>query len=270
PPGRLTGRGVAVYARPTPAPGQTSLRLSRRDDGGLVLEVPFPETGTGSHSVARQQLAAALGIPPAAVEVRQAPTQSLSYDPGVGASRITVGISSAIAQLARRWEDSGDSSVTVETQPGEAPALAYCAQQATVAVDPETGKVEVLRLVSAVDVADIVRPASHRLQIEGGALMGWGFACLEDLLEEDGQTWAANLSEFKLPTAADSPDLRTVLVTGGRGVGPANVKAVGELSNVAVAAAVANAVADATGVQIRDLPVTAERVYWTLRERRHS
>jgi CO/xanthine dehydrogenase Mo-binding subunit len=264
PAGWLTGRGVAVYARPTPAPGQTSMRLSRRDDEGLVVDVPFPETGTGSHSVVRHLLAERLGVPPATVEVRQAPTGALGYDPGVGASRVTVGISSAVAQLARRWEDAGGGAVSIETEPGEGPALAYCAQEATVAIDPETGELKVLRLVSAVDVAEVLRPASHQLQIDGGALMGWGFACLEDLLEQDGQPWAANLSEFKLPAAADSPDLGTVLVTGGRGVGPSNVKSVGELSNVAVAAAIANAVADAAGAQIRDLPITAERIYWAL------
>jgi CO/xanthine dehydrogenase Mo-binding subunit len=94
--------------------------------------------------------------------------------------------------------------------------------------------------------------------------MGFGFACLEDLLEEDGQIWAANLSEFRLPTAEDAPGLRTVLVEGGRGVGPANVKAVGELANVPVAAAVANAVHDAVGARVRQLPITAERVYWAM------
>jgi CO/xanthine dehydrogenase Mo-binding subunit len=63
----------------------------------------------------------------------------------------------------------------------------------------------------------------------------------------------------------DAPALRTVLVEGGQGVTPANVKPVGELTNVAVAAAVANAVADATGCRIRDLPVTAEKVFWALK-----
>jgi CO/xanthine dehydrogenase Mo-binding subunit len=61
----------------------------------------------------------------------------------------------------------------------------------------------------------------------------------------------------------DIPVLRTVLVEGGQGVTSANVKPVGELTNVAVAAAIANAVADATGCRIRDLPVTAEKVFWS-------
>ncbi len=269
PPGWLAARGVAAYARPTPAPGPTSLRLEREASGRLMVEVPIPETGTGSHTVVRQRLAGALGVPPASIEVRQGSTGTLGYDPGVGGSRVTVGMSTAVDQLAEAWVAAGgDGPVSVDTQPGDdQPALAYCVQVASVAVDPGTGQVKLLELVSAVDVADIVRPASHRLQIDGGALMGLGFALLEDLLEEDGQVWASNLGEFKLPTAADAPALRTVLVEGGTGVGPANVKSVGELTNVPVAAAVANAVAAATGCQLRQLPITAERVYWAMRDR---
>lgn len=268
PPGWLIGQGVAAYARPTPAPGDTSLRLQRGPSGRLVVEVPIPETGTGSHSVVQVTLARALGISPESVEVRQASTASLGYDPGVGGSRVTVGMTAAVDRLARAWlESGGDGPVSVGGKPGEEPpALAYCVQVANVAVDPETGQVKVLELLSALDVAEIVRPASHQLQIDGGALMGWGFACLEDLLEQDGAVWASNLAEFSLPTAADAPRLHTVLLRGGKGVGPANVKSVGELTNVPSAAAVANAIAAATGAQMRELPLSAERVYRALSE----
>jgi CO/xanthine dehydrogenase Mo-binding subunit len=104
------------------------------------------------------------------------------------------------------------------------------------------------------------------MQIDGGTVMGYGFACLEDLAEDDGQITAATLGEFKLPAMADVPVLRTVLVEGAQGVTSASVKPVGELTNVPVAAAIANAVADATGCRIRDLPITAEKVYWALHE----
>lgn len=268
PSGWRRGAGMAAYARPTPAPATTSLRLVPSADGTLGVEVPFPDTGTGSHSVVAEELAARLGVERERVRVRQVSTGDLPFDPGVGASRVTVGVSSAVAQLAAAWEAStGDTPVTVVTEPGDdGPALTCCAQVAHVAVDPETGQVRVLELVTAVDVATVVRRRSHRLQVDGGAVMGLGFACFEDLLEAEGQPWASNLAEFRLPTAEDVPPLRTVLVEGGTGVGPADVKAVGELSNVPVAAAVANAVADAVGCRLRQLPITAERVYWGLRD----
>lgn len=269
-PGLLHGSGIAIYARPTSPPSVTSLRLIPVAEGSFEVEVPFPETGTGSHSLVREELGARLGVDPQLVTVRQVSTSSLPYDPGVGGSRVTAGLTTAVQLLVDRWEESDrDGPVTVESAPAdEPPALSYCAQVAHVAVDPETGQVRVTELVTAIDVATVVRPASHRLQIDGGAVMGLGFACLEDLLESDGQVWAGSLGEHRLPSAADVPVLRTVLVEGGRGVGPDNVKSVGELANVPTGAAVANAVANATGCRIRELPITAERVYRQLREHR--
>jgi CO/xanthine dehydrogenase Mo-binding subunit len=260
------GTGVAVYARPTPSPAPTSLMLTPLPGGRLEVGVPIPETGTGSHAMIRRQLAAELRLDPSEVVVRQLPTTALPGDPGVGASRVTVGLSRAVARLAEEWRASAHEGPVMVTLPAstEPPALTYCAQVARVAVDLETGQVRILELVSAVDVAEIVNPRAHQMQIDGGAVMGIGFACLEDLLEDDGQVLASNLGEFRLPAAVDIPVLRTVLVADGRGVGPANVKAIGELTNVPVAAAIANAVADATGTRVRELPITAERVYWAI------
>jgi putative selenate reductase molybdopterin-binding subunit len=267
--GLAHGIGVAVYARPTPSPSPTSLGLTPLPGGRLEVGVPVPETGTGSHAVIRRQLAARLGIDPSRVVVRQVPTTALPGDPGVGASRVTAGMSRAVGRLAEEWLASAqDGPVMVTLQAAtEPPALSFCAQVARVAVDLETGQVKILELVSAVDVAEIVNPRAHQMQIDGGAVMGIGFACLEDLLEDEGQVLAANLGEFRLPAAADVPALRTVLVAGGRGVGPANVKAIGELTNVPAAAAVANAIADAAGTRVRQLPITAERVYLAINGR---
>lgn len=276
PPGWRHGTGVAVYAREAPPIRGTSVRLEQGPGDTVRAGVPIPETGTGNHAVVRNLLAAELGISPGRVEVVQLATSELPADPGVGGSRVTVGMAAALIRAAQAWrERSGDGPVLAGTgadaanQPdggdGEPAVVSYCAQAATVAVDPGTGQVAVLDLTTAVDVGRIVSPRAHQMQIDGGAVMGYGFACLEDLLEEDGQLMAANLGEFKIPSAADIPPLRTVLVTGGQGVTSAGVKPVGELANVPVAAAVANAVAAATGCRIRDLPVTAERVYWALR-----
>lgn len=272
PAGWRRGTGMAVYARPTPAPGRTSLRLVPGGDGSFAVEVPFPDTGTGSHSMVAEEVADRLGVGRDDVVVRQVTTAALPYDEGVSGSWVTAAVSTAVHRLVAAWESGPrDGPVEVATGRGdEEPALAYCAQVAHVAVDPETGQVRVLDLVTAVDVAEVLRPRSHRLQIDGGAVMGLGFALFEDLLEADGQPWASNLAEFRLPTPEDVPPLHTVLVGGGTGVGPANVKGVGELTNVPTAAAVANAVADAVHVRVRRLPITAERVYWSLHPKGES
>jgi CO/xanthine dehydrogenase Mo-binding subunit len=98
------------------------------------------------------------------------------------------------------------------------------------------------------------------MQIEGGAVMGFGFACCEDLMLVDGRVWAANLGEFKIPSSRDVPELVTVTVPGAVGLEGLGIKSVGELANVPTAAAIVNAIADAVGVRVRDLPVRGEKV----------
>jgi CO/xanthine dehydrogenase Mo-binding subunit len=275
PPEWRCGTGLVLYAREAPGIGAHSVRLIPLADGKIQAEVGIPETGTGSHTVVRNLLAAALSVSEADVEVVHVATDELPGDPGVGGSRVTVGMAAVLEQAARAWRErrGADEVVTVQSAPagrGDSktppPAVSsYCAQVARVAVDPATGQVKVLQLTTVVDVGRVVHPAGHQMQVDGGAVMGYGFACLEDLVEEDGQITAATLGEFKLPALADVPVLRTVLIEGAQGVASANVKPVGELTNVPVAAAIANAVADATGCRIRDLPITAEKVYWAMR-----
>jgi CO/xanthine dehydrogenase Mo-binding subunit len=283
PAGWRHGTGVAVYARPVPRTGATSLRLVPGSLGRVQVEVAIPETGTGSHTMVRNRLAAELSISADDVEVVQVSTAVLPIDPGVGASRVTVGMSEALGWAARAWRArAGDEPVVVElgadgrpeaagpADPADvaasAPVVSYCAQAARVAVDPGTGQVKVLEITSAVDVGQIINPLAHQMQIDGGTVMSYGFGCLEDLMEAEGQVLAANLGEFKIASMKDIPSLRTVLVEGGRGVGTANVKPIGELTNVPAAAAIANAVAAATRHRIRSLPITAEKVFWTLQE----
>ncbi|HLQ60811.1 MAG TPA: xanthine dehydrogenase family protein molybdopterin-binding subunit [Candidatus Acidoferrales bacterium] len=267
PAGMRHGMGVAIYDRSTPG-GSTSLRLIAGAAGTIEVEVPFPEQGSGVHTVVREGLARALDLPPDRIRVRQVSTAGLPQDDGVGGSRVTASLSVAIGKAAAAWRRrSGPDPVLVLTEREDGgPFTSYCVQIAQVAVDPETGRVQVLELLSAVDVAGVINPQAHRMQLEGAAAMGYGFACLEDLQVVDGQVWAAGLGEFRLPTSADVPRFRTVLVEGGRGIGALNVKSAGELSNAPAAAAIANAVARATGVRIRELPITAERVYRSLRE----
>ena len=91
-------------------------------------------------------------------------------------------------------------------------------------------------------------------------MTGIGYALMEDLRVEDGRVAAANLGEFKLPTVRDIPELQTVLLRSESGLGPHRLKEIGEGPLAPVAAAIANAVADAIGAPILDLPITAEKV----------
>ena len=132
-------------------------------------------------------------------------------------------------------------------------------------MDLETGQVKVLRLITAHDVGTVINPQAHQGQIDGGVVTGLGLALTEELVVDGGQVLNGNLGDYKLPTIADVPPLETVLVHTPDGTGPYEAKAIGELANNATAAAIANAVADATGCQLFELPITAERVYKALR-----
>jgi CO/xanthine dehydrogenase Mo-binding subunit len=88
----------------------------------------------------------------------------------------------------------------------------------------------------------------------------------EELVSEDGRILNGHLGDYKLPTMADIPPLETVLVPTSGGEGPYQAKAIGELANNATAAAIANAIADAVGCQLFELPITAERVYAALHQ----
>jgi len=143
----------------------------------------------------------------------------------------------------------------------------FNAQVAEVVVDPETGQVRVERLVTAHDVGTIINPVTHQGQIDGGAITGYGLALTEELAMEQGRVTTAHLGDYKLPTMADVPPLETVLVPSGGGTGPYEAKAIGEFANNSPPAAIANAIADAVGVRLFELPITAERVYRALRMR---
>ena len=267
PAGWRHGQGIGVSEHATHV-GATSLRLVPLPGGRIRVELPIPETGTGSATVAREILASLLGLEHDMLDIVHVGTADLPGDTGAGASRVTATLSIVMEKAAAAWrERSAEEAVIVETDGVAAsPVTSSCVQVAQVAVDPGSGQVKVLEVLSAVDVADIVNPLAHRMQIEGGAAMGYGFACLEDLLLSEGQVWGANLGEFKIPSSRDVPPFRTVLVPGAKGLSALNVKAVGELTNVPTAAAIANAVAAAVGVRVRELPITAERVYWALQE----
>ena len=257
--------GVALYAR-SASPGTGSLRVTRRGEK-LEAEVGVPETGTGSHDIVARYLSRDLGVPPEDLVVRQVSTAGLPYDSGAGGSRVTLTLLKLLEEMnseeARaRLDAEGTASVELKAGSGGT-ARSFCAQVARVSVDQDTGQFDVHDLVTAMDAGLIVSDVAHQMQIEGGAVMGLGFALFEDLGEEDGQVWSANLGEFRLPTAGDLPEMHTVIVPDEAFVNANMAKSVGELTNNAVAAAVANALG-AAGVRLRKLPLTAEAVFWAL------
>ena len=140
-----------------------------------------------------------------------------------------------------------------------------------VAVDPETGEIEILRYVIAEDVGHVINPLLLNGQITGAAAQGVGATLLEELVySEEGQPLAGTLMDYLLPTATDIPAFETkVLDLAPSPLNPLGVKGGGEIGIVATGAALANAVSSALaplGVQVRDLPLSPDRVRRLVRE----
>jgi CO/xanthine dehydrogenase Mo-binding subunit len=140
-----------------------------------------------------------------------------------------------------------------------------CAQVAEVEVDPETGQVKLIKFISAHNTGRVINPLMHQGQIEGGAMMGIGYALMEHLMIADGKVTTTHFGDYKIPTIKDVPEFKTSVFESSKGAGPYNSMPIGETSNIPVAAAIANAVEDAVGVRINSLPITAEKVLTALR-----
>src|SRR5439155_4686896 len=146
--------------------------------------------------------------------------------------------------------ETGGSYDSAEHEHEDGADAGFCAYMVEVEVDPDTGQVRPVDTVLVADVGTVINPLAHLGQLEGGFVFGMGNGLMEELLVEDGKVTTLNLGDYKLPTMADVPPLRTVLLELYEGPGPFGAKAAGELTNNAVAPAYANAVADAIGVRI--------------------
>ncbi|PIX14962.1 MAG: hypothetical protein COZ72_04735, partial [Elusimicrobia bacterium CG_4_8_14_3_um_filter_50_9] len=131
---------------------------------------------------------------------------------------------------------------------------------AEVEVDTETGLVEVLNFISAHDIGKAVNPQQVEGQIQGGGLQGIGYALSENLVVDGGCMRNPDFAGYIIPTAMDSPDIVPIIVEEKYPKGPYGAKGLGEPPLICAAPAIANAVYNATGKRLNDLPLIPERV----------
>jgi CO/xanthine dehydrogenase Mo-binding subunit len=142
------------------------------------------------------------------------------------------------------------------------PAPAYAAHVADVEVDPDTGKVKILRYTCFQDVGRAINPAQVEGQLQGGAVQGIGWALSEEYVFDKGVLKNANLLDYRCPVALDLPMIDTVLIEVPASEGPYGLRGTGEVPIVPPGAALANAIYRATGVRLHELPMTPERIFW--------
>ncbi|MGP4110591.1 xanthine dehydrogenase family protein molybdopterin-binding subunit [Streptomyces sp. 4N509B] len=307
--GELAGLGVAVFAEASGAGGEETVELRLDAAGRFVLGTSAAEIGQGLATMAARVLAPRLGVPEEAVAVWSGDSRAHGGGNGTFGSRTTIFVGSAAADAAERMlaalrrraagllgappEELLRTAEGFARRDGHAVELARLgpltvvgrhaaaetavgvgAHIAVVRVDPDTGQVEVERLVVGYDCGRAVDPESVRAQLVGGAVQGLGGALLEELAyDEHGAalTSPAGPAGYLPPVADAVPDVEALVLELAPATGnPLGARGVGEAGVVGVAAAVANAVADAVGPPgdgLTSLPLTPERVWALLRER---
>lgn len=148
------------------------------------------------------------------------------------------------------------------------PFWLHAAQAAEVEVDIDTGDVVVTKLVGAHDVGKALNPIACEVQIEGALATGLGYALSEELQFDGGECVNGTMADYKIPTTLDCPRFTPLVIEIPHAEGPYGAKGLGEPGLAPTAAAIANAIYDACGVRLRDLPMTPEKIYSAIQELR--
>ena len=170
--------------------------------------------------------------------------------------------------MAEAFYDPPNQLYDKENKGNISATYAFGSHGVEVEVDKETGQVKILKYVAAHDVGSAINPLLLEGQICGGVVMGAGYALTERLISEKGEIKNPNFLDYKILTPKDSFPIETIFVETEDPEGPFNAKGVGEPGVVPSAPAIANAIYNAVGVRIKDLPITPEKVLAALKKKR--
>ncbi|WP_436933805.1 xanthine dehydrogenase family protein molybdopterin-binding subunit [Halovenus marina] len=297
--GRGVGLGTHTTGSGSDRIDVTEARLTLRPDGTLLVSAAGVEIGQGSDTVMAQIAAQETGIDTESIRVERYPaSEPLEDSLGAVASRSTYIIGAAVRDAGEQLEDellaraaetlgctvadvwvedgsvhAPDGTLAFETLLDEELAVvgratthgappSYGAHFAEVAVDPDTGQVDVLTFVAAQDVGFAINPRMVEGQLEGATLHGIEFALCSDLRDRGGVPTNATLADYSVASPAEMPETHEcVIVETNEETGPYGAKGVGTPSQPPVAPAILNAVRDAVDARLPVAPATAERVH---------
>jgi CO/xanthine dehydrogenase Mo-binding subunit len=169
--------------------------------------------------------------------------------------------------MGQGWYAPPRPSLNLETGQGSPYFVyTYSTQMAEVEVDVKTGAVDVLNLVATFDIGKAINPLMVEGQIEGGVMMGLGYALMEEVVMKDGMIQNLNLQDYIIPTSLDTPEIKPIYMEYLNVHGPFGAKGIGEMPNIPAAPAITNAIANAVGARIYDLPAHCERVYMAIKK----
>jgi putative selenate reductase molybdopterin-binding subunit len=294
PHGWLVGEGLAIAMIAAGPPGghYADATATLGADGRFEIGVGTAEFGNGSTTVHAQIAADQLETTPDRILIRQSDTDVVPHDTGAfGSTGVVVAgravleatralrheiISrggelrdeASLKELARR---SGGTLTTQGHWDGTPRSVAFNAQWFRVAVDPNTGQLRILRSVHAADAGTVLNPQQCRGQVEGGVAQALGATLSEHVdLDPEGHVTTVGFRQYHLPTFADVPHTEVHFADTYDEIGPLGAKSMSESPFNPVAPALANAIRNATGVRLTDLPFTRDRIWQALESARRT
>jgi putative selenate reductase molybdopterin-binding subunit len=260
-----------------PGGHRAQARIAERPGGGYTLSVGTAEFGNGTATVHRQLAAQALGADIADIELLQSDTDLIGHDTGafgstgtMVAGQATLRAAQALAKLiAVRGTPGGpapgDLLSAAGSSDGTPRTVTFNVHGFRVAVRPATGDIKILQSVHAADAGVVVNPRQCRGQIEGSVAQALGAALYEQvLIGGDGQVSTRTIRNYHVPQFGDVPRTEVLFARTQDELGPLGAKPMSESPFNPVAAALANAVRDATGRRLTELPLTRDRVFGEL------
>ena len=298
------GMALAMIHTIPPRGHYAEARIATRAGGGYELTVGTAEFGNGTTTVHAQIAAAVLNTTPDAIHIRQSDTALIGHDTGAFGSTGTVvagkateraaialrdrllglaatrlGVSPVVCRLEAAAVAAGAACIELRSLLGEngleaagssdgSPrSIAFNVQGFRVAVQPATGEIRILKSVQAADAGRVINPLQCRGQVEGGAAQAIGAAMFEELrIDDEGRVHNAAFRHYHIPAWADLPRTEVLFADTTDSIGPFGAKSMSESPFNPVAPALANAVADATGVRCRDLPLKPDLLFRVLNE----
>ncbi|PZQ46868.1 MAG: aldehyde oxidase [Rhodovulum sulfidophilum] len=274
------GRGMAAAMIDTipPRGHHAESRIVLAADGAYDLYVGTAEFGNGTTTVHQQIAATVLGTEANRIRVHQSDTDLTGHDTGAYGSTGTVvagsatrAAAAALAEKIRAARERGAAPEGLEAvgrNGGSPRSVAFNVQGFEVAVHRRYGEVRVLRSLHAADAGTVINPMQCRGQVEGGVAQALGAALYEKVrIDETGAVVNGTFRGYQIPTAAGCPETVVRFAETTDSVGPMGAKSMSESPYNPVAAALANAIADATGLRLRATPFAADVVSAALRAR---
>jgi CO/xanthine dehydrogenase Mo-binding subunit/aerobic-type carbon monoxide dehydrogenase small subunit (CoxS/CutS family) len=254
--------------------GRSSAVVRVDSKGQYAVHVGVTDVGGGAKTTMGLIAAEELGIPLSQLEVVWGDTDRCPYSVGESGSRTTIMTGYAVIeaardlkkQIAEKGLPKGDDVLIASASPN--PAVqgkvrsTFGAHFVEVEVDTELGRAQVTKYLAVHDCGRIMNPLTASSQIKGGATMGIGMALHEDLVYDrrSGSPLSAGYYGARVATHRDAPEIDVIFIESDDGLGPFGAKSMGESSKVPSPAAVANAVFNAIGVRMKDLPITRGKI----------